>query len=277
MIVLDFAPILHGHFLEYVINRYIYQCKDIENIFDSTGAAHRVLGDKKYQKDKKVMLGHFSAFGIDFPENAEKRIYIKHDPDFDFVVLTNMFHRCYPVDSSDTSVSSDDIKTFKPHTMFDHEVSIKDRRNNWYTKLLERHFSQCEIKKESMLDTFDFRLRAFFNLDEFIEELQNLSQFLNTTFVFDNSLVALWETFISKNQGLTQYHRAKHIVNCIISNISCPIDPANWQVQSYVNQRLSYLFRLYDGELFTTNDYPSNATDVHKIIIKHIQDFDSRF
>ena len=54
-LALDFAPGLHGHFLEYVCNRYIFKVPYEKNtVFQSTGACHTINTDSEYQKNKVV-------------------------------------------------------------------------------------------------------------------------------------------------------------------------------------------------------------------------------
>ena len=56
---IDFAPGLHGHFLEYVINRYIFGVTcDVDSIFQSSGAVHAINVDSDYQKNKIANRGH---------------------------------------------------------------------------------------------------------------------------------------------------------------------------------------------------------------------------
>ena len=101
---------------------------------------------------------------------------------------------------------------------------------------------------------------------------------LNVTFKFVQSLAVLWQEFIAKNQGFTQYCHARQLINAIVSNTEQSIDADNWQVQAYINQQLSSMFRLYDGITFTADtDFPTSTQAIHQLVLQHIQNFDSRF
>jgi hypothetical protein len=131
---------------------------------------------------------------------------------------------------------------------------------------------------ESQLPRFDFDFGSLFYLDEFVKELQRVSVFLNVTFKFVQSLAVLWQEFIAKNQGFTQYCHARQLINAIVSNTEQSIDADNWQVQAYINQQLSSMFRLYDGITFTADtDFPTSTQAIHQLVLQHIQNFDSRF
>jgi|APSaa5957512622_1039677.scaffolds.fasta_scaffold81231_2 hypothetical protein len=71
-IVLDFSPSLHGHFLEYIVNVYIFGLPKIENIFNSSGAAHVIDTNKPYQRSKVVHGNHYSIGVKPYPSKLRK-------------------------------------------------------------------------------------------------------------------------------------------------------------------------------------------------------------
>lgn len=284
MIAIDFAPGLHGNFLEFVINRYIFNVPySVDSIFQNTGAAHRVNQDPVYQQHKKTYWGHFSAFSDKYPDSVDKVIWIKHDPRLDFVLLTNIFYRCIPggVIRNDTSIL--DLEKFHVDSMKHVDWpqaetgSLKSLRMNWYTKFQERHFAETEKRPNTTLPVHEFDYSSFFSLPEFVIELQNTSNFLNMTLQYDTSLSELWQEFVSINQGFNNYKQAQQILTDALSNIWQPIDVNNWQLQAWINHNLSKMFRLYDGELFDCEQYVNNTQSLYAIIQKHLNDFDSKF
>lgn len=279
MIALDFAPGMHGHFLEYVVNRYIFATPvSVENIFQSSGACHPINLDVKYQKLKAVHRAHYSSFDHQYPDQTEKIIFIKHDPKFDFVLLTNTFYRCHPDSVSANDFNVEDIKKTHTDSMYATGNADWELRNNWYAKLQDRQhtFFLTEKKHQSVLPTFDFDFSSFFNLVDFLEELQRLSQFVNVTFKFDSSLADLWHEFKHRNLGFKMYTNCNRVLEQIYSAESHEIE-LDWKEQAYINTVLSSTFRMHDGPLFSHEPYPTNTKPIFQILENHIQNFDLRF
>lgn len=279
MIILDFAPGTHGHFLEYVVNRYIFLTPvSGSNIFQSSGACHPINLDIAYQKSKTVHLGHYSAFDQLYPNQTKEIIFIKHTRKFDFILLVNIFHRCHPDAILTSDFNIEDIKKLHSDMMFVSSRVDWELRNDWYAKLQERHhaFLQTEKKNKSTLPTFDFDFGSFFSLVDFLKELEKLAQFLNMTFKFDSSLTDLWHEFIQRNIGFKMYNHCNYILEKIYANQSCEIQ-LDWKEQAYINSVLSNTFRMHDGILFSTDPYPSNTKSIYQLLENHIQTFDLRF
>lgn len=149
-------------------------------------------------------------------------------------------------------------------------------RNDWYTKLSERHFDLYERKLKSDAPVFDFNFGCFFDLNEFVSELQRLSNFVGLTLKFDQTLTTLWEEFIKRNQGYNLFVKCNQILAKTLNNQTFEID-LDWQGQSYINHQLSKMFRLYDGPLFDDTPYPKTTQELYQIIIDHLDNFDKRF
>jgi hypothetical protein len=278
MIVIDFAPGQHGHFLDYVVNNFIYNIDaPVENIFQTSGAAHNINNSAEYQARKQTLCAHYSSFNQLYPKNAEKIVWIKHDPELDFVLLSNIYHRCHPDAVKGTDVNINQITQLHLDAMFSSNQTIKSLRNNWYTKLQERHFKQTELKNNTALPVFDFEYSSFFSLQSFIEQLQQLADFLNFTFVYNQLFVELYQKFIEVNQGYNQHCNASRIVDAILTNQSCLIQQQDWQLQACINHRLSKLFKIYDGILHDSNDYPNNTQILHNLVVEFVNNHDNIF
>jgi len=278
MIIIDFAPGLHGHFLEFVINRYIFDVEySINSIFQSTGAAHIVNVDPVYQKNKVVTCKHHSSLlnYKHYHKLFDKIIFIKHNPKFNFVLLTNIFYRCHASAVKSKDVDADLIIAFHTQLMGNSSTD-QDLRNNWFTKLNEGHFFETEKKAQSNVPVFNFNFGSFFDLTHFLYELRRVSNYLETTFKFDVSLVKLWNEFMDRNQGYHAYILGNKLLNHVYSNDNVGI-PDDWKLHAYINHVIANTFQLYDGELFQAVAYPTNTQQVHKIILDHISSFDARF
>jgi hypothetical protein len=278
MIVIDFAPGQHGHFLEYVVNTFIYNIgAPIENIFQKSGAAHNINNDAEYQACKQTSSGHYSSFNCTYPKNTDKIVWIKHNPSLDFVLLSNIYYRCHPDAVKGTDVNINQIHQLHIDAMFDSDQTIQSLRNNWYTKLQERHFKQTELKNNTALPVFDFKYSSFFSLQSFIEQLQCLADFLHFTFKYNQSFVELYQKFIEVNQGYNQLCKASRILDAILTNRSCLIEQQDWQLQAYINHQLSKLFKIHDGILHDSNNYPNNTQILHNLVVEFVNNYDNIF
>ena len=273
MISLDFAPGAHGHFLEYVINRYIFDMPEIKNIFQSSGAADRLSTFDDYRTNKAVNCGHYSSFGLPMTESTEKIIFIRHTPALDIILLTNIYYRCHAVASRSYDYDVEKIMEYHRTLMLESQEDWQ-LKNNWYTKLTERHFDQTlAYNNPRNLPTFNFNFECFFDFTKFVSVLQEVSQFVNMTLRYDSSLYDLWLEFMNRNQGYDLYTQGNRILSFAYGNQPHEI-PNNWQLHAYLNYVLSASFRIHDGILHTNKIYPTDTCELYSIIQKHLAEFD---
>jgi hypothetical protein len=223
-----------------------------------------------------VFKGHYSSYGVPYPDNTQKVIFIKHDPKFDFVLLTNMFYRCHGDSVNESDFNAEIIQRLQTSMMLADGATDRALRNNWYTKLTERHFGPSETLPITNLPVFDFDYSSFFDLSQFLLELKQTANFLDNTFNFDQSLVDLWHDFINRNQGYHAQQHADNLLDSVYNNRSDNVE-ADWKIQAYINAVISKTFNLYDGPLFEDNTYPTDTKQIAKIIEHHIKTFDQRF
>lgn len=275
-IALDYAPGLHGHFLELVLNKYIYGVPFRSNkIFQSSGAVHAINIDREYQSQKIVYQGHFSSFKYSYRAGTQKVVFIDHDPELDFVLLTNIFYRCHKdsVNVDDFDVNA--IIAGQKELLITGNTDL-DFRNNWFAKLSERHFEDASTRPNTQLPVYNFDYKSFFNLNEFCIELQKTAHFLQETFKFDYTLAELWQEFINLNQGWALQKQAHSILQSTLLNHEAPI-PDDWKLHAYLNFMLSQMFDLYDGVLHTNHVYPATTRELLTVIQEHLATFDNRF
>lgn len=275
-VALDFAPGSHGHFLELVINKYIYGVPfHSDKIFQSSGSVHAINVDKDYQNQKIINRGHFSSFKHAYDNNTQKVVFIDHDPDLDFVLLTNIFHRCH-IDSVNVhDFNVEEIKATHRSFLTNGDTDL-DFRNNWFAKLNERHFDHASTRPNTQLPVYNFNYRSFFELSDFCTELRKTGHFLQETFKFDHTLGTLWQEFINRNQGWALHKQAHEILESTLTNQNVPI-PNDWKLHAYLNFRLSRMFDLYDGKLYNDFVYPSTTSELLAVIQQHLATFDSRW
>lgn len=272
MVVIDYVPASHGHFLEYVVNKYIFNVPVSFDIFTQAGSSHNTQSNKEYKALLQVTSNHYTYHNIDFPEETQKVIQICHDPALDFVLLVNSFYRCHsPLPAT---ASSQEI-----HKIHMENMGTNDNialRANWYSKLQSRSGMFETITDYPVsYPCYRLYLNNFYNLRWFYTHLSSIADFVGQSFKPDTGLYELFMEFLQKNQGWQKYLMCQDILDAVVSNTKLTI-PNDWQIHAYLNTEFGKLFKLYDGELFE-DTYPKNTLQVHKIIQKHLQDFDSRF
>ena len=237
-VALDFAPGLHGHFLELVLNKYIYGIPfNGTHVFQpSTGAVHAINVNDEYQKSKVVLRNHYSYFKNPYPKETKKIVFINNIPALDFILLTNIYHRCHPDSIMATDFNVEEIK--KLHEQQTGCDSNLELRNNWFSKLNENHCKVFSVKQNTLVPVYSFDYASFFNLNNFCIELQKTARFLEKTFKFDTSLSDLWHDFMQRNQGWTLYQQAESILASTVSKQPMLI-PDDWKLHAYLNFRLS--------------------------------------
>lgn len=275
MILLDFFSGSHGHFLEYVINTWLFKGPRVDNIFTDLGSSHRKWHDYEYMTHRVVYANHYSEFleaGIfggeakKSPPNKVIRISINND-------WTNWIYQI------NVSARAGDIPHEKKIESIPHSVKTmpSEFRNQWYSKFnssdgyhLPGNWRWPEIS------AFDFPMESLFDLVYFYNMLHDLAVFLETTFVPDQALGKLFEDFLLKNQGWQCYKKCKQLVDDSFKGNNTDFTSDNLS-QALINSLLSKSVGIYDGQLFDSTNYPTNTAQVWDIIDLHLKTFDSRF
>jgi hypothetical protein len=278
MTTIDFAPGMHGHFLSYVINQYIFDINvPIDNIFQKSGAAHTINLVPDFLAKRICLHGHYSYFELPYPVEVEKIIFIKHDPTLDFLLLTNIYHRCHPEAVKSKDMNIEEIKQLHMDSMFSPNKTTKDLRNDWYTKLQERHLKKSEILQASTLPRYDFDFSAFFDPTKFVQELSLCADFLQHRLHFSSDLLDLHHRFLHINQGYQKWLLGQTIIHHILQNKAMVIDINDWQLHSYINHSLSNLVKIYDGRLWRDETYPNNTEIIYGILKNFLDQYDDLF
>jgi len=276
VIALDFAPGLHGHFLELVLNKYIYGIPfHSDKIFQSSGAVHAININQDYQDQQIVYQGHFSSFEYAYHEHTQKVVFIDHDSELDFVLLTNIFYRCHENAVNVDDFNIEEIIATQKSFLTTGDTDL-DFRNNWFAKLNERFFQHASTRPNTQLPVYNFDFRSFFDLSKFCIELQKTAHFLQETFKFDHTLAELWQKFMRLNQGWILREQAHAFLQSTLANQNIPI-PNDWKLHAYLNFQLSRMFDLHDGVLYTDLTYPATTGELLTVVQEHLATFDSKF
>jgi len=263
MIKIDFHGSTHGHFLEYVTNVYVMQTTpSAVSIFKPpTYSAHNP--DNSYLNNRLIQCGHYS-FHSELSINDDDtiiRIIDDGNDDMFFIKMINLIHKAGDWGLENALQEIPDSVRNDPAA----------HRNIWYSKFNENaQYANFYPKfKNTGAPVFNFLFKSFFNLKDFYTSLNNLSIFLNQLFLPDDSLSTLWTEFIAVNQGWQSYIKCKQIIEAILSNNSIEIH-CNAMEQGWINYNLSKIYRIYNGTMFDSVDYPTNTQIISAAIQNHL-------
>jgi hypothetical protein len=268
MIHLDFFSGSHGHFLEYVINTWLFKGPRVKNIFTSEGACHGIRNDQAYMQHRVIESAHYTEFGRDL-KNPSKLIRISINQNWTkWIYQINVMARVgdIPLEKKITQVP-ESIRSV-----------ASDFRNNWYSKFNSTNDGYNRPSNWVCTDipAFDFPMESLFDPVNFYAELYRLAAFLETTFVPDQELSILLDEFLNRNQGWQYYTKSKQLTTAALAGKK--IDFASDEIlQAMINSILSSTVGVFDGKLFNSNDYPTNTLEISDLVSQHLQTFDQRF
>jgi hypothetical protein len=272
LILLDFHSGSHGHFLEYVVNTYIFSGHRVDNLITDLGTCHNAVKNTDYQHTRRIRCGHYSEFGLATPKFSQV-VTISVGGQFANI--------CYQIN---VECRAGDIPQEKKKQTIPESIrnSAGQLRNNYYSKFLDPSLGypapnnlQQQWKSKN-IPVFDVPMHALYSLTDFYSVLHNLANFLNHTFNPDPSLAQLWQNFILKNHGVQAYEKAKNLVKHALSN-EFVVFEASIIEQALINYYLSQCIGMHDGPLFDSDKYPTTTQQIWQIIQNHIQTFDQRF
>lgn len=268
MIYLDFFSGSHGHFLEYVINTWLFKGPRVPNIFTEHGSCHQIRNDTEYMAHRIVKAAHYTEF--DISQNTPiKLIRININQDWsNWIYQINVMSRAGDIPLEKKIKST-------PASV---RHSLSKFRNEWYAKFNSTVDGYRQPDNWRWADTavFEFGMESLFDLVEFYNELYCLAEFLEITFVPDQELSDLLEEFYTRNQGWQHYKECKQLVHAVIAGNNIEFS-SNVISQALINSLLSKSIGIFDGELFDNDSYPTTTGQIWNILDRHLKTFDQRF
>lgn len=262
MIALDFYSGSHGHFLEYIVNTYIFKGPAIEDIFTPLGTSHLIRKDTAYMDNRIVEARHYSEFNIPVDNyNIDKIIRISVDDAIGKV--------CYEIN---VNCRAGDIPAEKKNSSISNlnSMSKSEIRNIFYAKYVDSSLGyQTPTSDNWTLNTdkkaFEFPMSSMYNLFEFCKTLNQLSVYLEQTFTPDYDFYNVWQKFINFNHGFQSWTKCQTVFNDILlgRDIGFALEPTE---EALLNVLFSEAFNIYSGPLYEQDQWPTNTRDVYKII-----------
>jgi hypothetical protein len=268
--LIDFWGGSHGHFLEYIVNCWIFDAPRVKNLFTHTGACHGAKKQKFYLDKAMVKCGHFSQNNIQVQCVPDKIVRITID---DFVGAC-----CYQINvvcrAGDIPKKDKETK-FIPSDVLNNMALL---RLNYYSKFTDSEYGYKlpgQWKFEN-IPALQINMSLLYDFVSFLTTLKHIAEFFGHTFRPDQELFTVWEKFIELNQGWQSWVKCNNLVKAILANQDCEIDLIIEQ-QALLNVLLSKTIGIFDGELFSAVHYPSNTKIIHSLIKQHLDSFDSKF
>jgi hypothetical protein len=263
-IYLDFFAETHGHFLEYVINTWLFDGPRVENIFTPLGTCHLAMRNKNYVDNRAVKARHYSQFNFEC-DDPDQLIRVSISDDYaNWIYQINRIERAGAVQAEKLNRNIPERIRKTSHLY----------RNNWYAKFnFEKHayLNSCDWRWNDTV-FFDFPMESLFEVTDFYQTLYQLSTFLNTKFVPDVELSKLVENFLKINPGWQSYIKCKKIVEATLANIDLDFE-CTIAEQALINSLLTRSVGIFDGELFHSDDYPNKTSHMWKLIDHQLKNF----
>lgn len=267
-ILLDFYSGSHGHFLEYVINTWIFKGPRVPNVFTKLGTSHGIRKNKEYMAQRVIQADHYTEFNR-LNSIPDKIVRVTIDSNWaNWIYQVNVLSRAgdIPIEKK-IKLTPEDVRN-NPSKL----------RNEWYSKfnLSEHGYRRPTGWAWDQQPAFEFPMESLFELSEFYNTLHRLSKFLEFTFVPDQELADLFKQFLLLNQGWNYYSQSKKILDHVLAgeNINFESDAI---LQALVNSQLTDAVGVFDGELFDDDRYPTSTQAVWDLVQVHLDTFDSRF
>lgn len=268
MIYLDFFSGSHGHFLEYVINTWIFKGPKVTNIFTEIGSCHLARKDPNYLSNRIVYAQHYTELAVDCADPTNIiRINIGNNEN-NWIYQINAYIR------------AGDIPLEKKLRTTPIEVrSVPSKfRNEWYARFnnWDYEYKRPQGWRWPQIPAFDFSMKTLFDPVSFYNELRLLAEFLGMTFVPDHELHQLLTKFLDLNQGWQYYSKSKQVIDHALAghNIEFTSDEI---LQALINSMLTKCVGIFDGDLFDHDQYPVNTAQVWNCVNHHLKTFDQKF
>lgn len=269
--IIDFHGATHGHFLEYVINSWIYNGHRVDRIFTDLGTSHNPRSVTEYQNSCMIKCNHFTEFTekIHYTSRPEKIIRITvNTPVGKWIHMINVMYRV-------GDVTLPNSYKLIPDKILNSPAKL---RMNWFSKFVddENSYRLDYPWRWPDVNGFYFPMENFYDLSVFYQTLHQCAAYLEHKFIPDNELYIVWKEFIQLNQGVQIYNKSKQIVELALGQEYHEFHSTEPE-QALINVILSTIIGLHDGPLFSNNTYATNTIEVWKFVKEHLDNFDKRF
>lgn len=267
--LIDFHGATHGHFLEYIVNTWIYQGPRVDNVFTELGTCHKPQRNPTYLAGRQIYCGHFTELGVGGNVSPKKLVRITTDTDRGKMI--HMINNMYRVG---------DITLLGSYQNIPAEVrnSAVRLRNDWYSKLVDDE-NQYRLHYEwrwTTTPSFEFPMENLYDLSMLYQTMYDCASYLEQRFVPDQELYQIWHQFMDLNQGVQMFNKCKKLVESALAQHSVEFDSTEPE-QALINVMLGHVVGLFDGPLFSHDQYPTNTMALWDHVVTQLNTFDQKF
>lgn len=266
--IIDFHGASHGHFLEYLINTWIFNGPRVPEVFTNLGTSHRPRQDHSYSSDRQIICGHFTEKNT--PCQAPTKI-VRITVKSQVAQQIHMVNVMYRVGD----ITLDNSYKLIPPDVLGSSAAL---RTNWFSKLtdIENNYKLDYIWRWTEVGAFEFAMENLYDITRLCQTMQLCANFLEQKFTPDQEFYTVWNKFIEFNQGLQCYLNSKKVVELALGNVDFAIDLTAPE-QAMVNTILTTTVNMHDGPLFTNEQYATNTKQIWQHIQTHQDEFDCKF
>ena len=261
---IDFVAGSHGHFLEYMCNRFVVGIPVELSPFNALGASH--IKDADYIKNSKFFARHYSELALPTQSQIVKIT-------FDHSDLLPLISGCFlRAGDSNLHVNDLEIDTYNKlkdgyfkdlinniNTAYSQQgITIDQTNPNCPRYILREYFkfgfadpeANGFMKKleELIYSTdkrvFEFKFSWFYDGDVFVEQLENLADWCGTMLLHTDMIKELHETFLSKQIFKDHKSQCDDIINCVNKQQSKILPELTVLQESYINGILEQTYQI---------------------------------
>jgi hypothetical protein len=277
IVPIDFVPGTHGHFLEFLLNKFFGYTPASINLFTPLGTSHNIKVDQRYQKNKIFDARHWYQDYREDIKQYQKIINIKFELDDLLLVSSVSLLRTAELNIDNDELEIDTVSKFdnasyrhlldeiyQSYPFLDRTApSIPRNVLREFYKFgfchLEQNGYWLELEKmtyEHGPDVFVFNLKEFYNRDLLAQRLQELQHWHGQSLRLTENFSEMHDKFLEKMRFLDDKKTCDHIITQIIQEKPGQIPKLNLFQESYINAQLEKYFKkempFHDVNYFTS-------------------------
>lgn len=185
---------------------------------------------------------------------------------------------CYQVN---VNCRAGDIPADKKNLVIPADVreSAAQLRQDYYSKFL---FAECGYpvpnstawKAGTDNNSCEITMSSMYDIVDFYKALSQVADFLEQTFMPDNSLYSTWKKFVDLNHGLCSWKKCQEIFEHVVSQQSVDVRLKTHE-EALLNVLFTQAFKIYSGPLFEMDQWPTSTLDIYHLLKTHLTDLDT--
>lgn len=283
MISIDFVAGSHGHFLEFICNKFLTNLETNFLPFNLLGASHNKTPE--YEANKIFSAKHYSELGINL---SDRIIRITFDEDDLLTLLSGALLRAGNVGINNDELETDTYNKLlnsKHYSLLINNINtaypeyIISKENPNCPRYILREFFKFgfkhpeshglmkklkELKYPNKYDVIDFSYKSFYNYKLFLQNIKKIELWYGQKTIEEDVLYITWHDFIQRQIFKDHKSQCDSIIKSIVERKKEKLPKLSLLQESYVNGMLEQQF---NTEMPFHQDTYFKSTDE---IIKHL-------